>query len=551
MTNVMSPIRWTTTAESQFFERKSAREGTDHHRKRRDAKEIAWDIVETLSAMANADGGELVIGVEDDGTITGIPHPADKLELFRDAPHSRNYVTPPLRYEIDEMRTNDGLLVLHFLVDWSPEVHQLADGRYLLRVGDANIPFAAERITALKATKGQGLIERSFPAGATLDDLDLDLIKRLWSDRSPEDVLRRYRLIEGRNGHSIPNLAALLLLGKDPMRWHPRCGVDFVRWNGTERRYGAELNVDKRFRIEAPLATLIEEVRNAIRPFIRERQQLHDLFFTERLEYPTFVWQEAIVNAVAHRSYAIQGASTEVWMFDERIEIRSPGLPPEPITIDALNQRKPLHLSRNPLLVHVLTDLGYMRELGEGIPRMFNEMEQQGFYPPRFESVGGMNFEVVLRNQPVYGRETMEWLRRFDAHDLSGDQKRLLAYAHAHSNRFTSREYQKLSGLDLYGASNSIKDLIRKSIVHALEKGGRIYEVPDAPQMEVGMPDEMEQLLPLLQAKASISNEDIRGALGVSRASATRVANELVRTDWLERQGTGRWTRYRRIDAHS
>ena len=63
----------------------------------------------------------------------------------------------------------------------------------------------------------------------------------------------------------------------------------------------------KRIRVEAPLAALIQKAREAIQPFIRERQQLHDLFFTEKLEYPTYAWQEAIVNAVAHRDYSLQG----------------------------------------------------------------------------------------------------------------------------------------------------------------------------------------------------------------------------------------------------
>lgn len=95
--------------------------------------------------MANADGGELVVGIEDDGAVTGVPHPADKVGLFLRAPGDRNYVHPPLRYQTREMRTQDEALLLHLAVEWSPEVHRLADGRYLLRVSDANMPFPAGR----------------------------------------------------------------------------------------------------------------------------------------------------------------------------------------------------------------------------------------------------------------------------------------------------------------------------------------------------------------------------------------------------------------------
>lgn len=547
--NTKSDItRWSTLPEGQFFDRKSAFDRSGTRRRQRKAKEIVWDIVETLSAMANADGGELVVGIEDDGTVTGVPHPDDKVQLFLRAPRDRNYVHPPLRCHAREVRTTDGLLLLHLSVDWSPEVHGLADSRTLLRVSDANMPVPAEQIAALKQTKAQGLFERSFPPGATQDDLDLELvasiIQRTQAGKGAEEFLRKYRLIEGRNGRSVPCLAGLLLFGKDPHRWHPRCGIDFVRWEGTVRKHGAELNITKRIRIEHPLSILIEKAYEAIQPFIRERQQLHDLFFTERLEYPTFVWQEAIVNAVAHRDYSIQGTPIEVWMFDDHMEIRSPGLPPHPVTVEALNRRKHLHISRNPLLVRVLADLGYMRELGEGIPRMFDEMERQGFYPPHFEDIGGVSLSVNLRNQPVYDRATMEWLKQFKDVHLSGDQKRLLAYAHAHGDRFTSQAYQKLVDLDIYGASKSIKDLIRKGVVRSTGKGSRVYEVAPISKGTGDIPDDLRKLLPYLRSKGVISNEDVRRILGVTQKTAARLLNRFVIEGWLKRSGERRGTRY-------
>lgn len=352
--------------------------------------------------------------------------------------------------------------------------------------------------------------------------------------------------MEARNGAFIPCLAGLLLFGKDPSLWHERCGLDFVRWEGIERKHGAELNISKRIHLIHPLAVLIEKAYEAIQPFIRERQYLHDLFFTERLEYPTFVWQEAIVNAVAHRDYSIRGASIEFWMFDDRMEIRSPGLPPHPVTVAALNQRKHLHISRNPMMVRVLADLGYMRELGEGIPRMFEEMERQGFYPPLFEDIGGVSFQVKLRNQPVYDRATLEWLQGFAQVPLDGDQKRLLAFAHAHGNHFTSRDFQKLADLDIYRASNSIKDLIKKGVVRSVKKGSRTYAVIEPAKALPGLPAELLKVLPILRQKGKITNSDLRNALGVnvSRNTALRFLRNWTEMGWLVGSGRNRWKVY-------
>lgn len=495
------------------------------------------DVAETLAAMANADGGELVVGIEDDGAVTGVRQPEDRLAMILGAPRSKNYVNPPLPVRFRELQTAAGHRLFHFEVSWSPDVHQLAGSRYLLRVNDQNAPFAADQIAALKAAKTQGLWERSFPPGATLADLDLDLIRSLapaaWAGRSAEDVLLDRGLIAGRNGHSVPANAALLLFAKAPARWHPRCGIDFVRWQGIARKHGAELNVVKRLPIEAPLAVLIRKAYEAIAPQIPERQNLQDLFFTEKLEYPTFAWQEAIVNAVAHRDYGIHGASIEIWLFDDRLEVRSPGLPPAPVTIAALNRREHLHVSRNPLIVRTLVELGYMREAGEGIPRIFAEMDRAGCHPPSLSIVGGMSFQVTLRNQPIYDSATLQWLCQYDELGLSMDQKRVLAFAHAHEDRFTSRDVQTLLETDIYGASALIKDLIRKGAARSAGKGSRLYGVQQPLQMRGDMPRELAKLLPGLNRRGHLRNRDLQFELHQTRISATRKLKEWVAAGWL------------------
>lgn len=532
--------------EGQFFERKSCYNRSGGRVRRRNVRSVAKDIAETLSAMANADGGTVVVGVEDDGTPTGVDYPEDRLNVLRGAP--KNLVRPPLRPRIDEPILQ-GKRVLVFEVDWSPEVHQLTDGRYLLRVGDQNQPFPAEQIEALKAGKRRRIAETRIIPEASLTDLDASLLEGLRKHTgfrlSDERLLLRYRLAESRNGRLVLTLAALLLFGKDPGRWHPRCGIDFVKYEGIERRYGDKLNVVKRQWIEAPLTLLIEEAFETIRPHIRERQRLVDLFFEERLEYPTFAWQEAIINAVAHRDYGYEGLGIEVWMFDDRLEVRSPGELVEPVTLERLRKRERIHASRNPRIVRVLTDLGYMRELGEGIPRMFEVMEHEGLYPPEFRLEAEVIFTVILRNTPVYSLETMRWLKQFEHLELSGNQKRLLAYAKEHDGCFTSRAYQKLVGVDIYVASRDIKDLIRKGVARRTKKGGRVYQIvePSAP-LPLIIPEEFERIKPILHQKGYVRNKDVREVFGISRLQALRLLQRLVALGFLRLEGKGRGARY-------
>ncbi len=547
----MSSLDWILhQQEGQFFERKSCFDRSKGKSRLRPVRDVARDIAETLAAMANADGGTLVLGIEDDNTVTGANYPEDRRNVLRSAP--KTHIRPAVKVRIQEGNIGDKHILL-FEVDWSMEAHQLADGRYLLRVDDKNIPFPARDIEAMKEGKRRRVTETRFIAEATLTDLELPLMSRLAERHgvkaSPEEILAHYRLAEGRNGKTVLTLAALLLFGKDPGRWHPRCGIDFVKYEGTERRLGAELNIIKRERLEGPLVLLIERAYETIRPHLRERQRLIDLFFEEKLEYPAFAWQETSVNAVAHRDYRYEGLSIEVWMFDDRLEIRSPGELVEPVTLDRLLKRERVHASRNPRIVRVLTDYGYMREQGEGIPRIFEAMEREGLSPPAIRLEADTIFTVTLRNTVAYHPETLHWLAQFKALELNGNQKRILVYAKEHGGAFTSREYQKLVGVDIYAASRDIKDLINRGLVKLRRKGGRVYELISAAAVgtTAEKPSEYAALEPVLKAQGYVKNEDIRRVMGVSVKQATRLAARLVATGWLRAVGSFKSRRYIKI----
>ena len=544
----MSDFKWILhQQEGQFFERKSCFDRSQGKVRRRPVRDVARDVAETLAAMANADGGALVLGIEDDGAVSGADYPEDRLKILRSAP--KTHIKPAVKAWIREGKLNEKPVLL-FEVDWSMEAHQLTDGRYLLRIDDRNVPFPAADIEAMKEGKRRRVTETRFVSEATLADLDLSLIGRLGERQgmraSSEEILAHYRLAEGRNGRTVLTMAALLLFGKDPGRWHPRCGIDFVKYEGTERRFGAALNIIKRERIEGPLVLLIEKAYETIRPHLRERQRLVDLFFEEKLEYPNFAWQETIVNAVAHRDYRYEGLGVEIWMFDDRLEIRSPGELVEPVTLERLLRRERIHASRNPRIVRVLSDFGYMREQGEGIPRIFEAMEHDGLYPPGIRMEAEAIFTVTLRNTVAYSPETLRWLAQFEPQGLNGNQKRILVYAKEHQNAFTSREYQKLVGMDIYQASRDIKDLIGKGLVKLPRKGGRIYELSSSgtPVAAAEIPSEYTALEPVLKEKGYIKNEDIRMVLGVSRRQAVRVAGKLVDQGILKVSGGGRERRY-------
>lgn len=462
----------------QFFEFISAYE----HRKRgvqtRRPRDLAREIARILDGMANADGGALLVGVEPDKSLTGLPYSDDEVRELSEAPQS--LLHPPLHPLLERIDLGN-LLLLRFEVGPGLEVRRMTRGRTFYRIATENPAVAPAQIRLLKDAKLSYAYERQPVHDATWEDLDADALdsfaERVHADTDGRSLLERtFHLVRGPADRPEISMAALLLFARDPMRWHPRCGIDFVKYEGTERRYGASLNVLKRLRVEQPLWILIEEAVGRIREHLRERMVRHDLFFRERLEYPSFAWQEALINAVAHRDYGITGAQIEVWMFDDRLEVRSPGALPAPVTLEHLNRRQRVHFSRNPLLVRALSALGYVCEMGEGVPRMFQEMEYNALRPPEFSSEGFF-FAVTLRNTPVYDDHTLQWLNQFGRTRLNPRQQRLLVYALSHDRLFSSADYQRVAEVDRDTAYREIRALVKLGMVAPVKPKSRTYRV--------------------------------------------------------------------------
>lgn len=462
----------------QFFDFVSAYDYRKGGSQNKRSEDLAREIGRLLAGMANADGGTLLVGVEPDKSVTGIPYLQDEIQALIHAPQT--LIIPPLNPSCQRIQLGN-LLLLKFELSSALEVHRISGGRAFYRIATENPSLPPEQIQSLKDGKKSFFYERQNAIEATWEDLEFEnttaFAERIHDPRNPKAILGQpYHLIDNSLQKPAITMAALLLFGKDPSRWHPRCGIDFVKYEGTERQHGRSLNVTKRIRFEAPLFRLIDEAVGRIKEHIRERMILHDLFFHERLEYPTFAWQEALINAVAHRDYELSGASIEIWMFDDRIEVRSPGLLPSPVALDQLRQQKRVHFSRNPLLVRVLADLGYLREMGEGIPRMFQEMDHYGLRPPEF-STEGFIFTVTLRNTPIYDEATLRWLNQFGTSTTNPRQRRLLVYAHSHGKSFSTMDYQRVAEVDRDTAYREIRTMVKLGIVEPIRPKSRTYKI--------------------------------------------------------------------------
>ncbi|MBI5878173.1 MAG: putative DNA binding domain-containing protein [Chloroflexi bacterium] len=395
----------------------------------------ATAIAETMVAFANAEGGSLFIGMSADGRI----HDLSGEDVDASVTRAQSLCRPPVRSEWQRVETPAGFAI-GITIARSPELHSLADGRVLIRAGAENRPLAGSEIRQLAATKGSGDFEAELVPAARRADLSDALIKEYIAKREekqrrrfaqPADEILRDAAFTDEHGN--PTVAGLLLLGHNPQALLPQSGLVFVRFPGTQPTSGEKAGYGRREEIGGPLPRLTEEAWDLIHQEMRVGAVVTGLRRQETTEYPPFAVREALINAVAHRDYRLGGRRIEVRMFDDRLEIISPGGLAGYITVDNIVEE---HFSRNPRIVHGLFQWGYIEELGLGVDKMIDDMLAAGHPPPKFKPAP-YSFTVILSNQKQ--RAPMPTWQK----NISERQKRAVQYVQE-NGRITNREYQQL-----------------------------------------------------------------------------------------------------------
>ena len=363
--------------EGQTFDRKSVRIKPK-------------DLAVTMIAFANADGGDLVVGITDGKReIEGVDGDEKILNDIRRTPF--DFCSPSVNAQIEMVpcvdRTGKDNHVLVFHIEPSLRVYANQADEVFLRVGDKSKKLSFDERFQLMNDKGQSCYEETAVYSAGLDDLDMALVddycqKSGYGKSSMELLTENHGYLVERNGKMHPTVVSLLMFGKKPQDFLPRASVRFIRYEGTEEKTGAEMNVIKDMIFEGPVREQIDKSVAFLATQIKERTYLGaDGKFVTEVEYPEFVRQEMIVNACCHRDLSITGTDIQVKLFDDRLVVESPGNLPGLVRPDNIRHT---HFSRNPRLARYLKTYKYVKEFGEGVDRMCREMEADGLLPIKY-----------------------------------------------------------------------------------------------------------------------------------------------------------------------
>jgi ATP-dependent DNA helicase RecG len=355
-----------------------------------------WDafpgkVAETVAAFANTDGGVVLLGIADDGTLLGVREDPE-LVSERITSFLQSALSSPVPATIGRYSAPEGWI--HWIEvrkQRGPDPLRYR-GRVIVRRGRASDEPTPSELQNLYNTFGFVLTEEQVIPGATTASIDPDPFRDflarqgldLATDPQPEIVedLRNRGVIDRDDGEDLATLYGLLCFGKDPQGFVPtsHAWIECVAYNGKDRADAVLLTGKARGRVDEQVERAIGWIGS-----FGATEQYGPLERTDRPIVPVRALREALVNAVAHRDYAILGSKSLLEVFLDRVVITSPGSLPNNLSESSvLAGGHPR--SRNELIANFLLVRGFMERRGRGLPVIRREMRAFNGTEPLLES---------------------------------------------------------------------------------------------------------------------------------------------------------------------
>jgi ATP-dependent DNA helicase RecG len=412
--------------ESQYLERKGIGE------KELKPSKLANEII----GMLNAGGGVLILGISNIGEVQDLKSlDSDLLDRYRKI--CFDFIKPPANVALEEISLESGELIFVYHIEQDCErLFCRSDNEdVFLRMADSNKgPLSREEVRKLEYDKTIRKFEDEIrddfdPKDFRFPVLDFYREKINFKGTNEEILLKRNLAVENDEKIIYKN-SAILLFAEDPDKYIPNAIVRYVRYEGTSVKTGAAHNVIKDEKFYGCIPRLIEFLKRFVYASLRDYYYL-DINagkFIKISEYPEEAWLEGIVNALCHRSYNIQGNCVYIKHFDDRLEISNSGPLPAQVTVENIRTER---YARNPRIARVLSDMGYVRELNEGVPRIYESMEKSMLAKPEYTDIND-KVTLLLRNkvsdhEMVIPEKVMQKIEKaWPA--LNGTQRKMISY---------------------------------------------------------------------------------------------------------------------------
>ena len=455
-----------TRAEGQEFDRKAA----EFDRR---------SLANILVSFANADGGTVALGIKNK-QFEGIDHlDTHKINDFKQVGYDLIHPALKVKTEFQKVTVNgkDNRIMLLTVESSDKYVFSNSKDEVYLRIGDESKKLTYKQIESLNYSKDIRSYEQETVETAVLADLDQDLLEQykklnhfdgddVWKLLFSRGFANRKMTSDDSYIYKL-NVAGVLMFAEMPDAFIPGARVRFIRYSGTQAGVGENLDVIKEAMIEGPLPKVIEQADKIVKSQLREFTSLNIETgkFETVPEYPKGTWLEGIVNAVTHRAYNLNGDDIRIIMYDDRIIIHSPGDLPSIVTVDNI---RTTHYSRNPNIARALVQFGWVREFGEGVDRMYKNMEEYFLDDPEYVATNAYT-ELTLRNNIVMRnsrrKEEISKITNYDFTKLTYPERAALIYAYEHKELRPKEFISSNSKLHPSTARKALSDLTKLDLL--------------------------------------------------------------------------------------
>ena len=429
-----------------------------------------------VTALYNSRGGKIILGVEDKGRkLIGIKEPQKTEHRFTQI--IRNWCKLDQEPKIEFVKyKNRDFIVIHCPKGKDTPYFVRGEPKPRVRIGSSNVVANKEEIARLYREGSSKSFDIETVPKADISDLNLKVIKQYLKESHLTNKLNEKHFFEviskegfvsydKNTNEYVPTYAGILLFGKHPQINIPYStiladrykGIDMVEW------------IDKN-EFNGNLFELIDKCENFFLRNMKTAAKAVGFRTEHKTEYPIDALKEALINALVHRDY-LEKENILIRMFDNRIEIISPGELLRPLTIENLENLDYKPKSRNKTIVDVFLRRKLMDKRGSGILRMREAMKEWKLPEPRFEENTGY-FVITFKGPSRAEKPLDEEILR----DLNERQKKALSYI-KDKGRITSGEYGKLNNVVKNTAYRDLMELLGKDIIKQKGIGRGIYYV--------------------------------------------------------------------------
>lgn len=447
--------------ENLYYDRKSAKI---------DLKSIANEVM----AFANAQGGILAIGIKDNGEIEGFnKYGINKLNEAQKIVSSYLKPAPICNFEIIEINNvkgeKDRVLLYHIEPSMSRVIRNAKDEVYC-RQGDSSIKLTYDQIKSLEYDRNETNFENQIVWESSIEDIDNEVVevfkKKIETVDDDVSVLKARGYLREVKGEIKFTNAGILLFGKNPSIYFPCSRLRVIKFEGNDFQIGALMNIIKEKTFDKNLYKILNEAKEFINSQLREFSYLNkDGVFEKHPEYPEFAWYEGIVNAVTHRDYSNGGEQIIVKIYNNRMEIYSPGKLGGFVTLDTMRVKR---YSRNPQIARALVEFGIVRELNEGVKRIYKEMYDFNLNEPIYSEPDRNSVLLVLDND-IENRSNVNKAATNESvkdiwNELTYPEQKAIEFI-INSNGATREEISNIIGRSKTTAINLLNKLIDKELI--------------------------------------------------------------------------------------